>query len=170
MKSWKMIPKEEFPLFSQPVLWLGGDFKGVTSEISTPNVEVTLQVRNLKEKSFSHKLVYDVHEIFCIQLEVKNISGEGVSHILVSHMIRDHFAYVPSTLQANKGRGEFLFQLVRWRIDTLLPNEKVQLICQLKVIRIPIPSSIPLRATYTFKHKDLVYGPFQTKDVILIKK
>ena len=28
--------------------------------------------------------------------------------------------------------SEFLFQLVRWRIDNLLPNEKVELICKIK--------------------------------------
>ena len=55
-----------------------------------------------------------------------------ISRVVVSHMIRDYFAYIPNSLKVDKGMSEFLFQLVRWRIDNLLPNEKVELICKIK--------------------------------------
>lgn len=161
--------KEVFPLSLQPVMWMEGGSKEVTSKQSNPNVAVTLQIRSQKEKCFSQKVVYDVHEILFIQLEVENIGSEGVSHVIVSHMIRDHFAYIPNTLQIQKGKGEFLFQLVRWRIDELLSGEKAQLTCRVKASRIPIPSSTSLRATYTFQQKGQLYGPLQTNEVMLIQ-
>ncbi|EEL49568.1 hypothetical protein CN373_04780 [Bacillus cereus] len=163
------LDKEWFPLSLQPVIWMEGSSKAVTNKQSNPNLEVTLQIRSQKEKDFSEKVVYGVHEILFIQLEVENIGNEEVSHIIVSHMIRDHFAYIPNTLHANKGTGEFLFQLVRWRIDELRSGEKAQLICQVKATRIQIPSSISLRATYTFQQNGRLYGPLQTKEVILIQ-
>ncbi|WP_243524077.1 hypothetical protein [Bacillus pseudomycoides] len=170
MKMWEIsLDKELFPLSLQPVMWMEGGSKAVTSKQSTPNVEVTLQIRSQKEKNFSQKVVYGVHEILFIQLEVENIGSEEVSHVIVSHMIRDHFAYIPNTLHTNKGTGEFLFQLVRWRIDELLSGEKAQLICQVKASRIQIPSSISLRATYTFQQKGRLSGPLQTKEVMLIQ-
>ncbi|MDZ5610549.1 hypothetical protein U2I54_26940 [Bacillus pseudomycoides] len=170
MKMWEIsLDKEVFPLSLQPVMWMEGGSKEVTSKQSNPNVAVTLQIRSQKEKCFSQKVVYDEHEILIIQLEVENIGSEEVSHVIVSHMIRDHFAYIPNTLQTNKGTGEFLFQLVRWRIDKLLSGEKTQLICQVKASRIQIPPSISLRATYTFRQKGRLYGPLQTKEAMLIQ-
>ncbi|MBO1578883.1 hypothetical protein [Bacillus sp. XF8] len=170
MKMWEIsLDKEVFPLSLQPVMWMEGGSKEVTSKQSNPNVAVTLQIRSQKEKCFSQKVVYDEHEILIIQLEVENIGSEEVSHVIVSHMIRDHFAYIPNTLQTNKGTGEFLFQLVRWRIDELLSGEKTQLTCQVKASRIQIQPSISLRATYTFRQKGRLYGPLQTKEAMLIQ-
>ncbi|KEK25933.1 hypothetical protein [Bacillus gaemokensis] len=170
MKIWKRISDQEmFPLFLQPVVWMEGGFKEGTKKQSIPNVGGTLQIRSVQEKDFSCELVYDRNDILFIQLEVENKGSEEISRVIVSHMILDHFAYIPNTLQTNKGTGEFLFQLVRWRIDKLLPNEKVQLIFQVKIARVPVPASILLRATYTFQYKGLVYGPLQTKEAILIQ-
>ncbi|PEO45421.1 hypothetical protein CN559_17770 [Bacillus pseudomycoides] len=171
VKMWEIsLDKELFPLSLQPVMWMEGGSKEVMSKQSNPNVAVTLQIRSKKEKCCSQEVVYDVHEILFIQLEVENIGSEEISRVIVSHMIRDHFAYIPNTLQTSKGTGEFLFQLVRWRIDELLPGEKAQLICQVKASRIQIPFHILLRATYTFQQKGRLYGPLQTKEAILIQQ
>lgn len=171
MKTWKRaLGQEVFPLSLQPVLWTTTDSKEITNTQPIPNITVTLQIRGIKEEVFSYELVYDIQDVFFIQLEVENTGNEEISRIVVSHMIRDHLVYIPNTLKTNKGTGELLFRLVRWQIDELLPNEKVQLICQVKAVRIPITSHISLRATYTFRYKDLIYGPFQTKEAIATKR
>ena len=84
-----------------------------------------------KEK-FSYELTCDVNDILIIRIKVENKGMKMISRVVVSHMIRDYFAYIPNSLKADKGMSEFLFQLVRWRIDNLLPNEKVELICKIK--------------------------------------
>ncbi len=164
------LEREVFPTSLQPVMWREGGSREITIKQSNPNVAVTLQIRSIKEQCFSQEVVYGVQEILFIQLEVENRGSEDISRVIVSHMIRDHFAYMPNTLQTNKGAGEFLFQLVRWRIDELLSGEKAQLICQVKASRIQIPSCISLCATYTFQQKGQLYGPFQTKEVISKQK
>ncbi|MFJ8531652.1 hypothetical protein [Bacillus sp. NPDC094106] len=171
MKIWKRISNQEMFLLSlQPVLWMDGGAKEINRKQSTPNVAVTLQIRNVQEKDFSYELVYDINETLVIQLEVENRGTEEVSRVIMSHMIRDYFVYIPNTLKTNKGASEFLFQLVRWRVDELLPNEKVQLTCQVKVAHTPVPSTMSLRATYTFQHADVTYGPLQTKEAIVIQQ
>ncbi|MBO1624773.1 hypothetical protein [Bacillus arachidis] len=171
MKMWEInLDKEVFPLSLQPVMWREGGSKEFTKKKPNPNVAVTLQIRGMKEKSFSQEIVYDVHEILFVQLEVENRGSEGISRVIVSHMIRDYFAYIPNTLQTNKGAGEFLFRLVRWRIDELSSGEKAQLICQVNASRIQIPSRISLRATYTFQQMGRLYGPLQTTEAILIQQ
>ncbi|KFM99166.1 hypothetical protein D0U04_01035 [Bacillus clarus] len=162
MEMWKRISEQErYPVSLQPVLWMGG------SKQDLPDVEVTLQIRSLQEKRFLYELIHSVNETLFIQLEVENRGIETISRVIVSHMIRDHFAYIPNTLKTDKGAGEFLFQLVRWRIDELLPNEKIQLICQVKAGKSKAPAISSLRATYTFQYKGLSYGPFQTNEVIV---
>ncbi len=101
-------------------------------ENECPNVAVTLQIRSMYKEKFSYELTYDVNDILIIRIEVENKGMEMISRVVVSHMIRDYFAYIPNSLKVDKGMSEFLFQLVRWRIDNLLPNEKVELICKIK--------------------------------------
>ena len=64
-----------------------------------------------KEK-FSYELTYDVNDILIIRIEVENKGMEMISRVVVSHMIRDYFAYIPNSLKVDKGMSEFLFQLV----------------------------------------------------------
>ncbi|MDR4191246.1 hypothetical protein FO521_32165, partial [Bacillus pseudomycoides] len=83
VKMWEIIlDKELFPLSLQPVMWMEGGSIDVMSKKSNPNEEVTLQVRSRKEKCCSQGVVYDVHEILVIQLEVANVGGEEVSSVI----------------------------------------------------------------------------------------
>lgn len=119
-----------------------------------------------KEK-FSYELAFDVNDILIIRLEVENKGVEMISRVVVSHMIRDYFAYIPNSLKTDKGISEFLFQLVRWRIDNLSPNEKVELICKIKANKEKAPPNSVFQATYTCQYKGLSYGPLQTNEVVV---
>ena len=55
-----------------------------------------------KEK-FSYELTYDVNDILIIRIEVENKGIEMISRVVVSHMIRDYFAYIPNSLKVDKG-------------------------------------------------------------------
>ena len=55
-----------------------------------------------KEK-FSYELTYDVNDILIIRIEVENKGMEMISRVVVSHMIRDYFAYIPNSLKVDKG-------------------------------------------------------------------
>lgn len=90
-----------------------------------------------------------------------------ISRVVVSHMIRDYFAYIPNSLKVDKGMSEFLFQLVRWRIDNLLPNEKVELICKIKANKDKELKNTLFQATYTFQYNGVSYGPLQTNEVVV---
>ncbi|HDX9580594.1 TPA: hypothetical protein ROX88_004247 [Bacillus pseudomycoides] len=151
-----------------PALWSGSTDKDLVYKQSIPLIEVTLTVCNMKQlSSFSNTVYYGIQDIIALQIEVDNQGEESVSHICVSHMIRDQLSYVPNTLTSDNGENEFLFQLVRWRIDNLLPKEKTRLVWHVKVESNSPLTSLPLRATYTFKHNQQVYGPLQTKEAIL---
>ncbi|MED2476981.1 hypothetical protein P4160_17655, partial [Bacillus thuringiensis] len=129
MKIWGRISdtgKYSIPL--QPVLWIDGSKK----ENEFPQVAVTLKIGSMYTEQFSYELTYDVNDILIMRIEVENKGVEMISRVVVSHMIRDYFAYIPNSLKVDKGISEFLFQLVRWRIDDLLPNEKVELRCKIK--------------------------------------
>ena len=63
--------------------------------------------------------------------------------------------------------SEFLFQLVRWRIDNLLPNEKVELICKIKANKDKELKTHYFQATYTFQYNGVSYGPLQTNEVVV---
>ncbi|MGG0253609.1 hypothetical protein ABEY61_09075 [Bacillus toyonensis] len=164
MKIWKRIldqGRDTIPL--QPVLWIDGSKK----EGELPNVAVTLQIRSMYEEKFSYELIYDVNDILIMRIEVENKGIEVISRVVVSHMIRDYFSYIPNSLQVNKGMSEFLFQLVRWRIDNLLPNEKVELSCKLRANKDKAVKTALFKATYTFQHKAVSYGPLQTNEVVV---
>ena len=119
-----------------------------------------------KEK-FSYELTYDVNDILIIRIEVENKGMEMISRVVVSHMIRDYFAYIPNSLKVDKGMSEFLFQLVRWRIDNLLPDEKVELICKIKANKDKALKNALFQATYTFQYNGVSYGPLQTNEVVV---
>ncbi|EEM76227.1 hypothetical protein bthur0010_37390 [Bacillus thuringiensis serovar pondicheriensis BGSC 4BA1] len=119
-----------------------------------------------KEK-FSYELIYDVNDILIIRIEVENKGMEMISRVVVSHMIRDYFAYIPNSLKADKGMSEFLFQLIRWRIDNLLPDEKVELICKIKANKDKALKNALFQATYTFQYNGVSYGPLQTNEVVV---
>ena len=53
--------------------------------------------------------------------------------------------------------SEFLFQLVRWRIDNLLPDEKVELICKIKANKDKALKNALFQATYTFQYNGVSY-------------
>ncbi|PEJ74771.1 hypothetical protein [Bacillus wiedmannii] len=164
MKIWKRISdqgRRSIPL--QPVLWIDGSKK----ENECPNVAVTLQIRSMYKEKFSYELTYDVNDILIIRIKVENKGMEMISRVVVSHMIRDYFAYIPNSLKADKGMSEFLFQLVRWRIDNLLPNEKVELICKIKANKDKALKNALFQATYTFQYKGVSYGPLQTNEVVV---
>jgi hypothetical protein len=164
MKIWKQISdqgRDSIPL--QPVLWIDGSKK----ESELPNVAATLQIRSMYQEKFSYELIYDVNDILIIRIEVENKGIEVISRVVVSHMIRDYFAYIPNSLKVNKGMSEFLFQLVRWRIDNLLPNEKVELSCKIKANKDKDLKNTLFQATYTFQHKEVLYGPLQTNEVVV---
>ncbi|WP_242143583.1 MULTISPECIES: hypothetical protein [unclassified Bacillus cereus group] len=171
MRAWKCISNQEMFLMPlQPILWIEGGGKGEKESTAVPNVTATLQIRSMEEENFSYQIVYDIDRILYMQLEIENKGEKEISRIIVSHMIRDHFLYVPNTLEMNKGTGEFLFQLVRWRIEKLLPNEKARLVCQLKIARPNILDTMSLSATYTFQSAGITYGPLQTKAARIIKR
>ena len=109
-----------------------------------------------KEK-FSYELTCDVNDILIIRIKVENKGMKMISRVVVSHMIRDYFAYIPNSLKADKGMSEFLFQLVRWRIDNLLPNEKVELICKIKANKDKELKNTLFQATYTFQYNGVSY-------------
>ncbi len=164
MKIWKRISDQgrlSIPL--QPVLWIDGSKK----ENECPNVAVTLQIRSMYKEKFSYELTYDVNDILIIRIEVENKGIEMISRVVVSHMIRDYFAYIPNSLKVDKGISEFLFQLVRWRIDNLLPNEKVELICKIKANKDKALKNALFQATYTFQYNEVSYGPLQTNEVVV---
>jgi len=166
MKIWKRISdqgRDTIPL--QPVLWIDGSKK----DTEASDVAVTLQIRSMYKEKFSYEMIYDVNDILIIRLEVENKGVEMISRVVVSHMIRDYFAYIPNSLKADKGISEFLFQLVRWRIDNLSPNEKVELICQIKANKDKAPPNSLFQATYTFQYKGVSYGPLQTNEVVVRK-
>ncbi|SFI57453.1 MULTISPECIES: hypothetical protein [unclassified Bacillus (in: firmicutes)] len=163
--------RNKFTLSIQPALWSGSIDKDLAYKQYIPRIEVTLTVCDVKQhSSFSNTVYYGIQDIIALQIEVDNQGEEAVSHICVSHMIRDQLSYVPNTLTSDNGQNEFLFQLVRWRIDNLLPKEKARLVWQVKALRNSISPSLPLRATYTFQHNHQVYGPLQTKEALLIKR
>ncbi|MFD5171865.1 hypothetical protein, partial [Bacillus mycoides] len=150
MKIWKRISDQgRYSIPLQPVLWIDGSKK----DTEASDVAVTLQIRSMYKEKFSYEMIYDVNDILIIRLEVENKGVEMISRVVVSHMIRDYFAYIPNSLKADKGISEFLFQLVRWRIDNLLPNEKVELICQIKANKDKAPPNSLFQATYTFQYK-----------------
>ncbi|PFJ13684.1 hypothetical protein COD67_06235 [Bacillus cereus] len=166
MKIWKRISDQGRDSISlQPVLWIGGSKK----ENELPNVAVTLQIRSMYQEKFSYELIYDVNDILIIRIEVENKGIEVISRVVVSHMIRDYFAYIPNSLKIDRGMSEFLFQLVRWRIDNLLPNEKVELRCKIKANKDTALKNALFQATYTFQHKEVSYGPLQTNEVMVYK-
>lgn len=162
--------QNKFTLSVQPALWSGSTDKDLVYKQYIPRIEVTLSVCNMKQNnSFSNTVYYEIQDIIAIQIEVDNQGEEAASRIFVSHMIRDQLSFVPNTLTSNNGENEFLFQLVRWRIDNLLPKEKARLVWQVKAERNSLPPFLSLRATYTFQHNNQVYGPLQTKETMLIK-
>lgn len=162
--------RNKFTLSIQPTLWSGSIDKDLAYKQYIPRIEVALTVCNVKQQSsFSHSIYYGIQDIIALQIELDNQGEESVSHICVSHMIRDQFSYVPNTLISDNGENEFLFQLVRWRIDNLLPKEKARLVWHVKVEQSSTLPSLPLRATYTFQHNHQGYGPLQTKEVLLIQ-
>lgn len=164
MKIWKRISDQEgYSIPLQPVLWIGGSKK----ENVFSNVAVTLQICSMYNEQFSYELTYDANDILIMRIEVENKGIEMISRVVVSHMIRDYFAYIPNSLKVNKGMGEFLFQLVRWRIDDLLPNEKVELICKIKANKDKALEKALFQATYTFQYKGVSYGPLQTNEVVV---
>ncbi|MDR4983342.1 hypothetical protein CN491_12015 [Bacillus cereus] len=164
MKIWKRISDQERCLIPlQPVLWIDGSKKAK----ELPNVAVTLQIRSMYKEKFSYELIYDVNDILIIQIEVENKGIEMISRVVVSHMIRDYFAYIPNSLKVDKGISEFLFQLVRWRIDNLLPNEKVELICKIKANKDKALKNALFQATYTYQYEGVSYGPLQTNEVVV---
>ncbi|PGO27790.1 hypothetical protein CN984_16700 [Bacillus cereus] len=164
MKIWKRISDQgRYSIPLQPVLWMDGSKK----DTEAPNVAVTLQIRSMYKEKFSYELTYDVNDILIIRIEVENKGMEMISRVVVSHMIRDYFAYIPNSLKADKGMSEFLFQLVRWRIDNLLPNEKVELICKIKANKDKALKNALFQATYTFQYKEESYGPLQTNEVVV---
>lgn len=163
--------RDKFSFCIQPSLWSGSNDKDLAYKQYTPQIEVTLTVCNMKQQSsFSDTIYYELKDIIAIQIKVDNKGEEAVSRVCVSHMIRDQLSYIPNTLTSNNGENEILFQLVRWRIDKLSPKEKACLILKVKAERNNISSSLPLRATYTFQHNQQAYGPFQTKQALLIKQ
>ncbi|WP_020059339.1 hypothetical protein [Bacillus sp. 123MFChir2] len=162
--------QNKFTLNIQPALWSGSTDKDLVYKQNIPRIEVTLSVCNMKQNtSFSNTVYYEIQDIIAIKIEVDNQGEEAVSRIFVSHMIRDQLLYAPNTLTSNNGENEFLFRLVRWRIENLLPKEKARLVWQVKAERNGLPPSLPLRATYTFQHNHQVYGPLQTKEATLIE-
>lgn len=164
MKIWGRISdtgKYSIPL--QPVLWIDGSKK----ETEFPQVAVTLQIGSMYTEQFSYELTYDVNDILIMRIEVENKGVEMISRVVVSHMIRDYFAYIPNSLKVDKGISEFLFQLVRWRIDDLLPNEKVELRCKIKANKDKALKQTFFQATYTFQDKKISYGPLQTNEVVV---
>ncbi|EJR53564.1 hypothetical protein IIM_02928 [Bacillus cereus VD107] len=164
MKIWKRISDQgRYSIPLQPVLWIDGSKK----ETEIPNVAVTLQIRSMYKEKFAYELAFDVNDILIIRLEVENKGVEMISRVVVSHMIRDYFAYIPNSLKTDKGISEFLFQLVRWRIDNLSPNEKVELICKIKANKDKAPPNSVFQATYTCQYKGLSYGPLQTNEVVV---
>ncbi|WP_144559565.1 hypothetical protein [Bacillus thuringiensis] len=164
MKIWKRISDQERCLIPlQPVLWIDGSKK----ENGFPNVAVTLQIRSMYKEKFSYELTYDVNDILIIQIVVENKGLEMISRVVVSHMIRDYFVYIPNSLKVDKGMSEFLFQLVRWRIDNLLPNEKVELICKIKANKDTALKNAFFQATYIFQYEGVSYGPLQTNEVVV---
>ncbi|RWS43892.1 hypothetical protein EKA14_09160 [Bacillus mycoides] len=166
MKIWKQISDQgRYSIPLQPVLWIDGSKK----ETEASNVAVTLQIRSMYKEKFSYEMIYDVNDILIIRLEVENKGVEMISRVVVSHMIRDYFAYIPNSLKADKGISEFLFQLVRWRIDNLSPSEKVELICKIKANKDKAPPNSVFQATYTFQYKGVLYGPLQTNEVVVRK-
>lgn len=171
VKYWSELEnKNGFTLRINPVLWSGSTDKDLVYKQCIPRIEVTLTMCNMKQTStFSSAVYYGIKDIIAIQIEVDNQGEEAVSRIFVSHMIRDQLLYVPNTLTSNNGENEFLFQLVRWRIENLLPKEKARLVWQVKAERNGLSPSLPLRATYTFEHNHQVYGPLQTKEAMLIE-
>ena len=54
-----------------------------------------------KEK-FSYELTCDVNDILIIRIKVENKGMKMISRVVVSHMIRDYFAYIPNSLKADK--------------------------------------------------------------------
>ncbi|MEI4829016.1 hypothetical protein WAX78_06080 [Bacillus sp. FJAT-53711] len=163
--------REKFSLCIQPSVWSGSNDKDLAHKQYAPHIDVTLTVCNMEQQSsFSDTIYYELQDIIAIQIEVDNKGEEAVSRICVSHMIRDQLSYIPNTLTSNNGEYEFLFQLVRWRIDNLSPKEKACLVLQVKAKRNNISPSLPLRATYTFQHNQQMYGPLQTKQALLIKR
>ncbi|CAM4035575.1 hypothetical protein BAMA_09370 [Bacillus manliponensis] len=167
MKAWKMKNEGYFPLSLHPFLRAEGNQQDVVCISFVPEVYVSLKVRTMVNEPFRTQVPYRLEDILEIKLEVENKGKDEVSHIVVSHMIRDHLVYVPQTLKTGTGEGELLFRLVRWRIERLLPNEIAQLSFCLKADRY-VDVVMYLRATFTFQHKKIVYGPFQTKDAVLL--
>ena len=71
-----------------------------------PQVAVTLQIGSMYTEQFSYELTYDVNDILIMRIEVENKGVEMISRVVVSHMIRDYFAYIPNSLKVDKGISE----------------------------------------------------------------
>lgn len=169
MENWGIKNKDDFPLSLHPFLRAESNQQDMICKPFKPDVYVSLKAGTMIDAPFTDRVFYRLGDVLKIELEVENKGIDEISQIVVSHMIRDHLSYVSSTLKTSAGEGELLFRLVRWRIERLLPNEKAQLSFHLKANRYA-DVSVSLRATYTFHHKKTVYGPLQTKDVILLQK
>lgn len=108
MKIWGRISdtgKYSIPL--QPVLWIDGSKKENDSQVA-----VTLQIGSMYTEQFSYELTYDVNDILIMRIEVENKGVEMISRVVVSHMIRDYFAYIPNSLKVDKGISEFYSSLL----------------------------------------------------------
>ena len=55
-------------------------------------------------EQFSYELTYDVNDILIMRIEVENKGVEMISRVVVSHMIRDYFAYIPNSLKVDKDK------------------------------------------------------------------
>lgn len=171
MENWRIKRNDEyFPLSLHPFIHAEDNQQDMICKPLMPNVHVSVRACSMKEgMPFSNKVFYHLEDVVAVEFEVENKGEDEVSRIVVSHMIRDHLSYVPHTLKVSTGEGELLFRLVRWRIERLLPRERTQLSFQIRADRY-VDVSVSLRATYTFQHKKIIYGPFQTKDALLLHK
>lgn len=138
---------------------------------NSPSIEVVIRIRNRAiDQLFSSHLTYEIGDVVDIVIDVTNNSEEEITHLFISHMLRDAVMYVPNSLKPELGTADLLFRIMRWRIVTLKSGGLAVLTFQVKVGNESSNASIPFSASYTYQRQNVSYGTYEAIGASLEKR
>ncbi|WP_416827042.1 hypothetical protein [Ectobacillus polymachus] len=133
-------------------------------------LDVVIRIKNsFEENVFSSHLFYNSGDLIEIMIDVMNNGKEDITHLFISHMLRDAVMYIPNTLTTDTGEADILFRIIRWRIVTLKSGELAALSFQARVSN-QQKIAIPFGASYTYRKQNQNCGTYKAIGAILEKR